>query len=77
MNIFKRLEMDAEILFLTNFLKSKGLPMSLIQQIIAAFAALESTGTATIGPVTTSETVSIFGQNITATESVTVTLKKN
>ena len=51
--------------------------MSLIQQIIAAFAALETSGNATIGPVETTETVSIFGQSITATESVTVTLKKN
>jgi hypothetical protein len=53
---------------------------TIVEQVFAALAALETTGTATIGPITESQnqSFSIFGQKINAAaqETVQVTLTK-
>jgi len=75
-NIFKRLELELEREALKLYLERKHLPMSLVSDIIAAFTQLETSGTATVGPVNATETVTLFGQKIEVTESATINLKK-
>ena len=75
-SIFKRLFIGMEAEAITIYLKSKGIPMSLIQQLIAAFTALETQGSATIGPETETFSANVFGQKITVSVSETATLTK-
>jgi len=49
---------------------------SLVEQLLAALVALETSGVATVGPVVNSNTVELFGQKIHVSETITLNLKK-